>query len=439
LPATVSFAIAIAALAVVVGGLGGSMPISIVVALGAACLLASALPLLARGMAGRENWFHPLYMPTAYVAFALLVPLAYVTATQRSVGGTPPHAVSLTLVGALALTVAGFVGGVVMSLLWVEQAAGTDAPRQWHRVLRVGRGLLLIAIVLRGYSTIRSWGTPYGNGAVDFGAEGTVQTVTDFLSVTAPALIVLAQARLHGRIAGALDLVLFGTFCVITLVAGSRGELLVPVIFALWLYHRELGPISLRVVAGGCVIVVLLFQAVQGVRAGESPLASPRAAIERTLTSVGVPLQVTSLTTASVPSRADYRLGATYIESLKRQLPGLVAVKLWGEPDETGTFVLRRIIGFNSPDAGLGFALPAESYLNFGVAGSLIIALLVGLLFGYAYQKQRAVRLSRASHLLYGFLIATLPLSLRADAVLQVKAVLYPAIAVAIVLEVCRE
>jgi len=299
--------------------------------------------------------------------------------------------------------------------------------------------MILIAIVMRAYSTARGWGTPYGTGSVDFGTNGTIQTTTEFLIVTGSALIVLAQVQLRGAVAAPVDLVLFGAFCVITLVAGGRGELLAPVVFALWLYHRDVRRISLRALAGGCVIVVLLFQAIQGVRAGDSPLSTPRATIERTLTSVGVPMQATSLTTASVPALADHRLGDTYVESLKRQLPGTIAVKLWGEPSETGTFVLRRIIGFNSPDAGLGFALPAESYLNFGVSGSLVIALLIGLLFGYAYQKQVAVRPSRASHVLYGFLIATLPLSLRADAVLQIKAVLYPMVAIAVILGVCRE
>jgi hypothetical protein len=439
LPVALTLLIVIAAAAVVIAGHRQALPTTVVLALAATFGFAAILPLLSGRLAGPGDWFHPLVMPATYVAFALLAPLGYVVATQRPVAGTVAGDLSLPLIGTLALTVTGFVAGVLVSLSCVTASDGADIPRRWERVLLAGRVLLGFAIVLRTYSTVRGWGSTYGRGSVNFGTQGTVQTVTDFLSVTAPALIVLAQVRLRGTVAGRLDVALFVVFCVLTLVSGSRGELLVPVIFALWVHHRDVRAISLRVVTGACVVVVVLFQGIQGVRAGESPLSSPRAGIERTLTAVGVPLQVTSLTTANVPSQASFRLGDTYIEALKRQLPGAVAVKIWGPPDETGTFALRRILHYNSPDAGLGFALPAESYMNFGVSGALVIALLVGLLFGYAYEKQAGVRLSRASHLLYGFLIAGLPLSLRADAVLQVKAVLYPMLAVALVLGASRD
>ncbi|HEV2060388.1 MAG TPA: O-antigen polymerase [Solirubrobacteraceae bacterium] len=414
------------------------MQTTTVAALGATFAAASLLPFAIRRVAPGQNWFHPVLMPVAYLSLVLLAPLAYVVATQRGVAGVQPGDVSLVLVCVLALTVAGFVAGVLTSLRFVEPAAEETIPRSWSRVLLCGRAMLVIAIAMRTYSTIRGWGTPYGTGSVNFGTSGTLQTLTDFLSVTGPALVVLAQVRLRGAVAAPLDAVLFGVFCVMTLVAGSRGELLVPVIFALWVHHRNVSPISPRAVVIGCLAVAILFQAVQGARAGESPLTSPRDAIERTLTSVGVPMQVTSLTAANVPSQADHLLGKTYYESLARQLPGALAVSLWGPPRDTGTFALRRIVGFDSLDAGLGFALPAESYLNYGVAGALFIALLVGLLFGYAYQKQAGADLSRASHALYGFLIATLPLSLRADAVLQIKSVLYPMIATTIVLGLCR-
>jgi len=406
--------------------------------MGASFAAASALPLVARRLAGRQNWFHPLVMPVAYVALALMVPLAYIVATHRPVAAVTPAQVSAVLVGALALTVVGFVLGILASLGCVSPASGADVPRRWDRVLLSGRAMLALAILLRAYSTLRGWGTPYGRGSVDFGTNGTIQTLTDFLSFTGPALIVVAQVRLRGVMAVRIDVLMFGVFTLITLVSGSRGELLAPVIFALWVYHRDVGHISLRSVVIGCVAIVLLFQAVQGVRSGESPLGTPTAGIERTLTAVGVPVQVTSLTTRNVPAVADHRLGGTYVESLKRQLPGAVAVKLWGPPNDTATFVLRRILGFNTPDGGLGYALPAESYLNFGLGGTLVIALLVGLLIGYAYQKQVGLPPSRAVHLLYGFLIASLPLSLRGDAVLQIKTVLYPMIAVALVFGVWR-
>lgn len=426
-------------LAVVIGGLVGSTPPTAVVVLAAGVALCAGVPIWAGGSGRGLDLFHPLVAPFAYLAIAVLLPPAYMIAAQRTVAGIRPNSVSFTLALVLTLTVVVWAAGVLAGLRITRRGTtGNVEEVRWDRILLLGRMGLLAAIGLRLYSTGSDWGLPYGTGSVNFGEAGAVQNATDLISFAAPVLVVLGHLRLRGAVAGRFDLVVFAAFVVVTLASGSRGELLVPVIFAMWAHQRWVRPLPIRGVAVAAVVTAVVFQGVQGVRAGDSPVASPRAATERTLTALGVPMQVTALTTGNVPTKAGYRHGATYLEAVKRQIPGVLAVRIWGPPRDTGSFVLRRIIRFNNPNAGLGYALPAESYLNFGIPGAAVIAALVGALFAFAYRKQDVPAPTRAIHVLYGLLVATLPISLRADALLQIKSVLYPMLALVLALAACR-
>jgi len=126
-----------------------------------------------------------------------------------------------------------------------------------------------------------------------------------------------------------------------------------------------------------------------------------------------------------VPFETSFLQGSTYVASIERQLPGAIAVAVFGPPTNTASFEFRRLIGFSNPDAGFGFSLPSEGYLNFGLGGVLAAALMLGGLLGYA-ARRTAIRPTHARHLLYAILLATLPLSFRSDALQQIKTVLYP-------------
>ena len=96
----------------------------------------------------------------------------------------------------------------------------------------------------------------------------------------------------------------------------------------------------------------------------------------------------------------------------------------------------RDLIDFHDRNGRFAFSLPSESYLNYGLAGSFIVALIVGSLFGWAYRRAAAVP-SKALHVLSPILVATLPLSLRGMLSCRSRLFYIPMIAVSIVYRLC--
>jgi hypothetical protein len=140
-----------------------------------------------------------------------------------------------------------------------------------------------------------------------------------------------------------------------------------------------------------------------------------------------------------VPDSEPLRLGSTYVAALQRQLPGPIALEILGPPTDTASFELRQMLGFYDPDAGFGFSLPAEGFLNFGLVGVVGACVVTGLLLGGSYARRPAGLPDRALHVLYPLIVASLPLSLRADAVQQIKTVLYPMVFAAVVFALARQ
>ena len=233
------------------------------------------------------------------------------------------------------------------------------------------------------------------------------------------------------------DYALFAIFVVATFLAGRRGELVAPAIFALWVYHTRIRPIRVATAVLMVLAVALVFQGVSGARVGFSFYGGAGVALNRTASSLGTPIFITSKLIERVPSRVPFARGETYLAALERQLPSPVSIALFGPPTNTGAFKFREILNYGDPNSGFGFSLPSEAYLNFGLGGALLIGGLVGLLFGYAYRRQGPDPTS-AVHYLYPVLLATLPLGLRSDALTEIKMVAYPMIAIAIFIYLSR-
>jgi hypothetical protein len=162
------------------------------------------------------------------------------------------------------------------------------------------------------------------------------------------------------------------------------------------------------------------------------------AAVERTLGAVGTPVFITNRLVQSVPSAWPFALGSTYVAAVERQLPGPLATKIFGPPTGTGTFVFRRILHYTNPNNGFAFALPSEGYLNFGLEGALLAGGALGLFLAWAYRQQSADTVTQARHLLYPLAVATIPESLRSDAVASVKLILYPMLLLALAFWLAR-
>lgn len=385
------------------------------------------------GRLSRRDWFFPFAFPLIYTGLALMGPVVYIAVTGRPLLGIRTGDISVTVLAIFGLTLLGMGVGAALGLVLSNEATPAPAQRvDYDRMRRLGTSVLALALPMRLYTTLTGFGLPYGTGAVGFDLESALGNGAGFFSFLGVILIVVGNAHVTASLGRPIDYWLFGAFLALTLAAGTRGSLLAPLLFALFAYHTYIRRISFRRGLTFVILLTLVFQGVTGTRAGGGFFDGAVTSIERSLSSVANPLQITYLLTERVPEIEPFRAGSTYVAALERQLPGPIAIALLGEPDDTGTYAFREIINYRDPDSGLGFAFPAEGYLNFGMVGVLVAAVLVGLLCGYAYKKQWTPP-ARPLHLLYPVVLATLPLNLRADAVAQVKTVLYPMIALFII------
>lgn len=403
------------------------------------CLV--VLGLFAVAQVVSRDWFYPLAFPTAYVSLVLLLPSVFLLGTGRAIGVIQSTDVSIPLLIVFLLTIAGFAVGAQLAVIIFRQprpSRDRGPSIDYRRLLIIGRIILLSALLLRAIEIPSVIGIPYGTGALTYGFETWARVAANGFIFIAIVLIVISNSQVSGTTLLPVDKTVFSLFCIATLFTGSRGELIAPAIFILWAHHRFVRPIPFWRGFVSATVVIFAFTLVTVFRSNEVlDLSQSSGLVERALVSIGTPTFITARVLEEVPGQYGHTGGSTYWAALEGQLPGPVARAVLGDPDETGTFVFRSIIGFTNPDAGLGFSLPSESYLNFGFGGALVVAILVGVVFGYGYRRQND-QPSRALHLLYPLLVATLPLSLRSDALAQIKSVAYPLIAIAIAFQLSR-
>ena len=385
-------------------------------------LVGGAFALGASALA-RRDWFHPSAFPVLYVSVTLSFPALYLVFIGGSVGAINPSDVSGEVIAIFGLTIVGLLAGVFAGTR--VRAPGSSSSRliDPRRLRLLGRGTLFVSLVLRGTVLAANAGGRYGEGSVNFGAGQALDNLAVALFFVGCCLVVVGNLHIEGKAVGRWDLLLLAGFATPTLVSGSRGELIAPFLFVCWAHHTYVRTIGLKLLVGLTLITLVVFQGVLGIRAGESFYGGLQEGTERTLIAVGTPLLITHSLVERVPG--GFSGGDTYVAAAKRQLPGPIAVAVFGPPDDTGTFVFREIMNFDSPDAGFGFSFPSESYLNFGLPGAFGAAVLAGLIVGLAFVPRPALP-TRAAHLLYPVIVVWMPFALKADALAQVKTVLYP-------------
>jgi oligosaccharide repeat unit polymerase len=388
-------------------------------------VLLTALALLAP----RRDWFHPGGFPVAYSSLVLLGPVAYVLATGHLGRDLTASDVTSTVLLSFVLFVAGLTLGCRVrrrshSLGPVARPVGeTGFDYVFFRAL--GRSILVVISLVRVWEFYNTFGQPYGLGSLGYNFDRWLKIAGDVLVLVAVVFIVVGNVCLHRKVARTTDVVLFGLFAISTLATGSRGELIAPLIFTVWAYHTGVKAIGIGRLAVATTLVVVVFTAVGAYRAESNSTVSSEPASDRALVSVSTPLFITERVTQLVPNIHPYFGGSTYTAALARQLPGPIARRLFGPPGDTGAYVFRQLLGFENPNAGFGFAISAEAYLNFGLQGCFVVGLLVGLLLSVGYLMARWPP-TKARHLFYGLVIATLPYAIRSDALAQIKSVLYP-------------
>lgn len=439
---TTWLAIVVASAAAGVGIVAFSLPamddVSTVVGTTGALIAATLLVgVVASRRVLRRDWFHPLALPTLYVSLVCVAPIAYIDVTRQTLASLSAADLTPEFRAVFTATLISIPVGVWFGLrLGGREEVTTGARRRihWHMVLLVGRAALGVALLLRVADLSTSYGSAYGTGSVTFGLQSLLETGANIGSLGAIVLISVSHLHLSQRSLGPVDVLLVALFTLVTLTSGSRGELIAPMLFVILIHHMYVRPLSAKALAATLVLLMVVFQGVGGARVNEEFFAGREAAVTRVLVGLSVPAQVQGLLMRYVPDTEPLRLGSTYVAALERQIPGPIALTVLGPPADTASFELRDMLSFNNPNAGFGFSLPAEGFLNFGLTGVVGACLVAGLLLGGSYALRRSGELpDRAAHVLYPLVVASLPLSLRADAVQQIKTVLYPMVFAAIV------
>lgn len=395
---------------------------------------------------GAVDPFHPLAFPLIYVAFSFLAPawLAFVQDSPlRGLSRNTPIAQST--VKLLVLGVVGFAAGAAVHFRLQDAAHLSHrwsrrrvlAPVSPLRLLNLGRGLLLIPLAISFAKAATGTVHHRGAGQLITSPTDALSTLLDPTEITAVVLIIAAHrmAKLDGLMAR-LDWGLVGLLVVLIGLRGSRGNA-IALLLVLTLAHVHRRGKVLAVALGAIVMVVFGVVVLQYRSAAAGHEANGSAA-DILLGDMTVAAFSTGATAAVVPHDIPYAHGSTLVAALERQLPSPVAVPLFGPPDDTAARRFRDIIGFDDPNAGLGYSIPAEGYLNFGRWGVFGLCGVLGLLFAWAYARLDLTG-GRATRLLYPVLVAVLPFGLRSDTLGMTKNILYPLIILTVALVIARK
>ena len=404
----------------------------------AAALLAAASAYLRHGPSPRAL-LHPMIAPVAYLVYSLLVPLAYMAITGRGIQVMPASIYTSASSAVMCLTVLAYCVGVFAATVVRAgrrssgESTGLVSVENDRRGVfsrDIGRLVLAMALAAKIQQLIANgpvFTRVYGADQLDYDLGTTIAVAGATLTTVGCLLVMYSNSLRFGTPLRLPDWALLGAIGFISLfLLGTRSEIIAPVVLFLW-FRLQTGrkfsiwiPIA-AVAAAGVIFAVVAQLRVRSLEAPDYP------AIESLLVDTSSPILLTSNVAALVPSSADFYFGSTYLEALKFMLPGPIARGLFGEPSGTGAFAYRDLIDFNFSGQGWGFSLPTEAYLNFGFVGVVVIAGLVGWLFGRAYLWANAPHnVNRLSAYVYPLVLSYLPFGLRSDALGQMKSVIYP-------------
>jgi hypothetical protein len=417
-----------------------------------AALVLVVAALVALAYKGRHaGWFHPLSLPFATLAVMSLgaplwvyfthesVGLLYDNGHQPAIASTLAVAVSVTACEALTLVVVGYMVGVGAAFALTKQAKPTAADERWpifrHRDMRRAGFLLMAAgAVSQLAAAVLERGITYGANQLQYGLASVLNSGAATALLVGLILVTLTASHtakpkclrdlLRGREWAALSL-----YMLAVAVTGERGGLINPLVYLALVYSTQVRVIALKWIVAGVLLALIGGTVISNYRSdrGLSP-GSPNVIMQNAVGDVSSSAWLTQETVIHVPSTAGYMHGSTYLAAAEAQLPGPVA-RAVGAPARAASAVFRNLIGFSDPNQGFAEAYPSEAYLNFGLVGCVGAGLFLGALMGWAWRKRRA-RAARPRDLLYPVLLAGLIGGFRSDALAQIKDVLYPMLAV---------
>lgn len=385
--------------------------------------------------------FHPWAFPQAYLTYVLIAPWFFMAFTELDLhriphSSTEGTAATVIVVSTLAWQFGTTLGANTNSLtppLDNDQTSLERHPNRWepahyHAIRSGGAVLLALTMVLKAIQVLIGRGRAYGEGQATLDTFNTITPVIEGLAVAAVLMLTLTAMPLGKKILPPWLLAVLLIYAAASLLfLGSRGELIAPALLVIW-YATRSRRVHIVKLLPLAIICVLVFNWVGDRRvSGESVAGMEDAsAWERSLVDTSSPFLVTYLLAEEVPDNAPHTHGSTYLESGKYLLPGYLSRSLFGVPQETASLKFRDLLGTDG-NSGLGFSLPSEAYLNFGMLGALTVPLILATLFSMAYRLSPTYP-RRLRAVIYPIAFAILPYGLRADSLAQAKMLLYPLI-----------
>lgn len=395
-----------------------------------------------RGNNAKVDIFQPMGFPLFYLAGSFLLPPAYAFAMHDNRLGFPlrdgPLICWIMCAGACAATAGSAFGlGVLKQKRRIKPAQQLNGKR----LLLIGRVALLIVFYIH-YAKVAA------GGVLIRGLGQGVYTVGDVLSSSAiiftpiaPLAILIGQHSLgRRRTLQPVDWALVGLVILVAGLSGNRGAVIgLIVTLGMWGarygFHR-VAPLRMAgLVAVGLTfaVAVLRYRAsVQG-----DIYVRTRSRTELILGDLSVAASTTMGTKSGIESGFPLLHGRTFLEELLRLLPSPIAVGLFGPPTNTGTLKYREMIGLDDPRRGVGYSLPAEGWLNFGLFGLILVCFAIGFIVSRAQMFSFGEPWQARSYF-YFIVVTSLPFGLRSDGLGLSKAIIYGAIFIFFVVRVSR-
>lgn len=385
-----------------------------------------------RARLGRLDFFHPLVFPLSYIIVSFLAPIWITFATNDPVGSLS-RPVPISPITPLLLCV-----GVMMFAVGAAVPFRSPTPSRRDGIsddvtlqsavarASLGRLLLVVAIGVSAYQYARGGVLLRTVNQNDVGSADSIGAFAKLIAVAAVLVLVSAGTAINPqKVLSRGDLFLVLLLIVSIGVRGNRNAAITVMLLLIVAFSHARGKRRLGLLLGGfmgaLVFAVMTVQYRNSILGSESTQSWWRG-ILADLAPVDFSVGAVA---AAVPSSVPYAHGATLWEAIVRQLPGPIAVHLFGNPTDTGAFVFRSIIGLSDPRQGVGFSLAGEGYLNFGILGLAGTCFGVGLFFAYSYSRHD-LGSPTVRGWAYALLVSVLPFALRSDFLGGIKVVLYP-------------
>lgn len=268
-----------------------------------------------------------------------------------------------------------------------------DASGRSERLAKLGEILLVVGVALWLYRVVSSGGLGLLVGSYESFLSGTA---LGGLSLAYPLIgIGLGFSMLATKLKDVrIGVVAFCGFAVIAFFVGLRGEVLFPIAVASCVRATRVQMPKLKAIALVLVVALAVISGAQSVRAAGVAAYEPRLSDFNPAAAVaelGSTIRVVVYTLAWHDAGEPYREGDTYTVAVARLIEGVASPAT--RPDAASDFRL-----FNSEIASragnIGGSTVGEAYHNFGVAGVLVIPLLLGVLMGVFGRQSSYLRMA---------------------------------------------